>query len=143
MKSFELFANKKKWLFPYSKLNLKPTMNNPIAKVVVDSDFGDEGFTYYLKSGTEATVPMDAVLEYNKDPKYIREQLLYNLTLQARQIIKQKRISHNEIIRRMKISQMHFYRIINTTCYTKTIDQMVLLLAALDYCVDVKIRKIS
>ncbi len=140
-KCFELTAADRIWLFPFSKLNLKPGPKNRIATVSVDTDFGDEGFTYALDSGKEATVPMDAVLEYNKHPEHMRDILLYQLTVDAKKIIAQKGIAKNEIIRRMDTSQTQFYRLIDTANYHKTIDQMVKLLAALDCQVSLHLKK--
>ena len=37
-----------------------------------------------LRSGREGSVHVEQVLEYNRDPGHLRDQLLYALTLEAR-----------------------------------------------------------
>lgn len=139
-KTFEIKAeNKKKYLFPYSQLKLHS--KNRIAAVHVDKELANEAFTYRLESGTENTILMDQVLAYNKDSHYLTEMLLYKLTVTAQKILKENKTSKREIIRRLKTSPTQFYRLIDQTYYHKTIDQMIKLLAALDYSVDVTFKK--
>ena len=68
-------------LFPYAKSDPRPTPSDRVRVVEVDPELGREGFTYRLESGAEGTVHIEQVLEYNRDPTYIRELLLYRLTL--------------------------------------------------------------
>ena len=44
-----------------------------------------EGFTYRLNSGAEGSVHVDAVLEYNEDPAYMAELMLYRLSQEAKE----------------------------------------------------------
>ena len=88
-KAFEVMAAGKRLLFPYAQLlAVRPTAEDPIAHVSVDRELGAEGFTYALRSGQEGTVHVEDVLEYNQDLDYLRDLLLYRLTLEA-----QKRIA--------------------------------------------------
>ena len=82
-KAFEVTTYNKTYLFPYAKLDLPPSPTNPIVGVSVDRELGDEAFTYVLASGDEGTVHIDHVLEYNQDPGYLRDLLLYKLTLEV------------------------------------------------------------
>jgi hypothetical protein len=50
-----------------AKLDLQPSLTNPIVGVSVDRELGDEAFTYVLAAGDEGTVHIDHVLEYNQD----------------------------------------------------------------------------
>ncbi len=129
--------------FPYSKLHLIPTGNNKIKKAYADKEIAYDGFTYILESGDEDTVPVDAVLEYNKDPDYMRQMLLYKLSLKAQKILEKKKINKREVIRRLKTSPAQFYRLIDQAFYGKTVDQMIRLLSALDYSVEVVIKKVA
>ena len=81
---FEVTTAKKRLAFPFAKLEVQPSTDDPIAKVFVDQELGSEGFTYVLQSGREGTARIEDVLEYNKDPDYLRHLLLYRLTLEAR-----------------------------------------------------------
>ena len=69
--------------FPYGKLEARPGPGNPVVRVSVDPELAREGFTYRLGSGEEGTVHVEQVLEYNQDPDYLRDLLLYKLTLEV------------------------------------------------------------
>jgi len=51
--------------------------------VYVDKELGGAGITYELASGKTGTVRIEQILEYNQDPNYLRDLLLYKLTLEA------------------------------------------------------------
>ncbi len=70
-------------------------------EVFVDKELGREGFTYVLRSRNEGTVHIEQVLEYNRDPGYSRDLLLYKLTLEAQEHIAASPLSKREIIRRL------------------------------------------
>ena len=74
--------------FPYVKVDPQPSATDPITRVFVDKELGREGFTYVLESGKEGTVHSEQVLEYNQDPNYLRDVLVYKLTIEA-----QKRVN--------------------------------------------------
>ena len=80
-KAFEVWTASKHFFFPYAKLEVQPAREDPIERVFVDKEFGREAFTYFLASGAEGTVHIDYVLEYNEDPSYMRDLMLYKLTL--------------------------------------------------------------
>lgn len=135
-KCFEIQTAKSSFEYPFSRLRLKPTQNDSIEDVFPDEEVGKEAFTYRLSSGSEDTVPMDEVLSYNREPNYLREDLLYRLTLKAQKMLADGKSSRRAIMRRMKTSPTQFYRLLDQTNYHKTIDQMVRLLSALDCSVD-------
>ena len=82
-KVFEVKTSSKTFVLPYAKVDPQPAVDNPVARVFVDKELGREGFTYFLRSGEEGTVHIEQVLEYNQDPSYLRDALLYKLTLEA------------------------------------------------------------
>jgi len=139
-KAFEIVTHAKRYTFPYAKLEVRPSARNPITDVHVDEELGNEGFTYQLASGDEATVHVDQVLEYNRDPRYLRDLLLYKLTLVARERVKKTSLSKRELIRRLGTSPAQFYRLLDQTNYTKSIDQLMALLAILDCEVDLVVK---
>lgn len=140
-RAFELVLGERRYEFPYSRLRLRPTDGDGITEVFSDPELGHEAFTYRLESGREDSVPSDAVLEYAKDPDYLRKMLLYKLTLQAQKIIRARKLRKREIIRRLGTSPTQFYRLLDTANSNKSIDQMVRLLAALDCPVDLVFEK--
>lgn len=139
-KAFEVQTHGKSFLFPYARLEIAPSAENPILAVYVDKDLASEAFTYELKSGDEGTVHLDHVLEYNRDPRYMRDILLYKLTMAAQSRLQKSSLSKRELIRRLGTSPAQFYRLLDQTNYKKTIDQLMALLHILDCEVDLVVK---
>lgn len=131
-KAFEITTAKGQYEYPYSRLKLSPSERDPVQTVFSDPEIGNTGFTYKLISGQEDTVLLDQVLEYAKDPEYVRRSMLFEMTIQAQNRIKELGISKREVIRRMGTTPTQFYRLLDQKNTRKTIDQMVRLLNALD-----------
>jgi hypothetical protein len=139
-KLFEVTASGKRLVFPYARLQVQPTADNPVVKAFVDKELGSEGFTYLLQSGREDTVHIEDVLEYNQDPDYLRNLLLYRLTLEAQNRIAATSLAKREIIRRLGTSPTQLYRLLDQTNYRKSVDQMLRLLQVLDCDVELVVR---
>ena len=139
-KAFQVKSSKKTFQLPYSKVYPQPTLDDPIVQLYVDKELGREGFTYTLKSGKEGTVHSEQVLEYNQDPHYMRDALLYKLTIEAQNRVKASSLSKREIIRRLGTSATQFYRLLDQTNYRKSVDQLLSLLHVLDCDVDLLVR---
>jgi len=139
-KVFEVTAAKKRLVFPFARLELRPTPDDPIAKVFVDQELGAEGLTYVLRSGREGTVHIEDVLEYNQDPDYLRDLLLYRLTLEAQKAVAATPLARREIIRRLGTSPAQLYRLLDQTNYRKSVDQLLRLLQVLDRDVELVVR---
>ena len=112
----------------------------PVTEVFVDEEMGREGFTYVLTSGKEGTVHIEQVLDYNRDPGYLRELLVYKLTLEARKRVDASPLSRRELIRRLGTSATQFYRLLDQTNYKKSLGQLLSLLHVLDCDVDLVVR---
>lgn len=140
-KAFELAIDGKLLMFPYACLRLKPDTNNRIVEAKVDPELGNEAFTYRLQDGCEDSIHADQVLEYNKDPKYLRDMLLYKLTIEAKKWLKASSLSHREIFRRLGTSASQFYRLLDQTNYKKSVDQMLSLLSVLSCEVDLVVKQ--
>ena len=139
-KAFEIKTSSRTLQFPYSKLDLQPSGDDPLVRVYVDKELGNEGFTYVLKSGKSGTVHIEQVLEYNQDPGYLRDVILYKLTLEAQKRLEKSALSRREIIRRLGTSATQFYRLLDQKNYQTSIDQLLSLLHVLDCDVDLVIR---
>ena len=139
-KSFEVATSAKKFSFPYVKAKPAPTSSDPITQVYVDKDLGREGITYELASGKSGTVHIEQVLEYNQDPNYLRDLLLYKLTLEVQKRVAGSRLAKREIVRRLGTSATQLYRLLDQTNYEKSVDQLVSLLQVLDCDVDLVVR---
>jgi hypothetical protein len=99
-----------------------------------------EGFSYELESGKTGTVHVEQVLKYNQDPAYLRDLLLYKLTLEAQRRIAATPLAKREIVRRLGTSATQLYRLLDQTNYNKSVDQLVSLLQVLDCEVDLVVR---
>ncbi len=139
-KAFEVKTSARSFVFPFAKVAPQPTADDPVVRVFVDKELGREGFTYVLKSGREGTVHIEQVLEYNQDPDYLRDLLLYKLTLEAQKRVEASQLSKREIIRRLGTSATQFYRLLDQANYRKSVDQLLLLLHVLDCDVELVVR---
>jgi hypothetical protein len=139
-KVFEVKTSTGTLVFPYAKVDPQPTARDPLEQVFVDRELDREGFTYVLTSGREGTVHVEQVLEYNQDPGYLRDALLYKLTIEAQKRVQASPLSKREIIRRLGTSATQFYRLLDQANYRKTMDQLLSLLHILDCDVDLVVR---
>ncbi len=139
-KAFQVKTSTKTFQLPYSKVDPQPSVNDPILRLFVDKELGREGFTFVLKSGKEGTVHSEQVLAYNQDPHYLRDALLYKLTIEAQKRVEASPLSKREIIRRLGTSATQFYRLLDQTNYRKSVDQLLSLLHVLDCDVDLLVR---
>lgn len=139
-KAFEVRTSTRSFVFPFAKVDPQPTAADPIARVFVDQELGRDGFTYVLKSGREGTVHIEQVLEYNQDPDYLRDLLLYKLTIEAQKRVDASQLSKREIIRRLGTSATQFYRLLDQTNYRKSVDRLLSLLHVLECDIELIVR---
>jgi len=139
-RAFEVRTWRQPYLFPYSKVRPSPGKDDPIIETSIDKELGREAFSFELASGKIGTVHIEQVLEYNQDPGYLRDLLLYKLTVAAQDRVEQSDLSKREIIRRLDTSPAQFYRLLDTTNYRKSVDKVLFLLHVLDCEVDLVVR---
>ena len=139
-KDFEVGASGKTYAFPYVKAAPNPTSKDPVTQAYVDEELGGEGFTYELQSGKTGTVHVEQILEYNRDPNYMRDLMLYKLTVEAQRRIAGSPLSKREIVRRLGTSATQLYRLLDQTNYKKSLDQLVSLLQLLECDIDLVVR---
>ena len=126
--------------FPYSKAEPAPGPDERVVRVAVDEELAREAFGFELGSGRSGAVHVEQVLEYNQDPSYMRDLLLYKLTLEAQARVAESPLSKREIVRRLGTSAAQLYRLLDQTNDGKSIDQMLNLLRVLDCEVDLVVR---
>jgi len=136
-KNISVVTAKSVFSYPFAKLDPPSTKNNPLDSVWIDEDFGREAFSYTLADSKSGTVHIDHVLEYNKDPNYMTELLLYKLTIEAKKHVDSTLLSKREIIRRLGTSPSQYYRLLDQTNVTKSINKMLNLLQVLGCEIDV------
>ena len=139
-KAFEVKTAARTFFLPYSQVTPQPMSADPIGQIFVDRELGREAFTYLLKSGREGTVHVDQVLAYNQDPDYLRDALLYKLTIEAQRRVAASPLSKREIVRRLGTSPAQLQRLLDQTNYRKSVDKLLSLLNVLGCDVDLLVR---
>lgn len=139
-RTFELTTARGVLDFPYAKCDPAPTCDDPIAEACIDLELGRQAITYVLVSGREGFVHLDQALEYNRDPSYMRDLLLHQVTVRALEGLERTPLSKREIMRRLRTSPAQFYRLVDPTNTRKSLDRMVELLAVLDCQVELVMR---
>jgi predicted XRE-type DNA-binding protein len=139
-RAFEVETARGAYQLPYSKVEPQPDAGNPIVRVFVDGELAREGFTYVLDSGEQGSIHVEQVLEYNQDPGFLRDALLYKLTIEAQKRVQASALSRREIIRRLGTSASQFYRLLDQKNLRKSVDQLLSLLHVLDCDVDLVVR---
>ena len=127
--------------YPYSEAVPRPSSDDRIAEVFVDKEFGNEAFTYVLESGSEGTVHIEQVLEYNEDPKYLADLLTYKLTVEAKKRIESSELSLRHVAKRLKTSVPQLYRLLDPANTRKSMKQLVALLHILNCDNDLVVKK--
>jgi len=129
------------YTFPYAKLDPAPRLDDRITEAYPDPELGKEAFTYVLESGAEGTVHVDRVLDYDQEPGYLADLLLYKLTVEAKTRFEQSALGIRQLARHLGTSPSQLYRLLDTTNYRKSVRQMLELLYALDCEVDLVVRE--
>ncbi len=140
-KAIEIETKKGLLSLPFSRLPLVPTAADPIFSMEIDPELASMGISYSLKSGKEGTVLVDAFLDYNRDPDYLRIWMLHELTGKALKLLKGAGISKHEITRRLKTSPSQLARLLDPTNSSKSLDEMVRLITVLGYRLEWQIVK--
>ena len=137
---FELETRERIFTFPFAKLPHDINASKRVTSVYSDPELANEGFTYELESGETESVLLDEVLHYNIDSAILNDLLLFNLTCEVHKALDQSGLSKRELIRQLGTSSSQFYRLLDTTNYTKSAGQMMSLLHLLGKSVNVTVR---
>ena len=140
-KAIAVETSKGSFSLPFSRLDLRPTTKNRIANIFVDKELGSRAVTYVMTSGKEASVHLDAFLDYNKDPDFVRAAALYQLTIAAMGLMRKSSLSKQEVVRRLKTSSSQLSRLLDPTNTSKSLDEMLRLMSVLGYRVEWQIVK--
>jgi hypothetical protein len=140
-REFEIVIGRKRYGFPYAKAEPAPSETDRVAAVVVDAELANEAVTFTLESGRIGTIHAEQVLEYNRDPVFVRDAILYSLTIEAQKRLGSTPLSKRELIRQLRTSASQFYRLLDQANSRKSIDQMVELLQVLGCDVSVRVEE--
>ena len=129
--------------FPYQMANPQPDINNRIQEVYIDKELGNEAFSYVLESGEEGSIHIDQVLEYNQDPDYFTDLLVYKLTLEAQKRVESCGLSRRQLAKRIRTSVPQLYRLLDPANTRKSMKQLIGLLHVLNCDVELVINEQS
>mgnify|MGYP000004654481 FL=1 len=129
------------YVFPYGEADPRPCSDDRIGEAFVDKELGNEAFTYVLESGEEGSIHIEQILEYNEDPKFLAELLIYKLTLEAQDGIEGSGLSMRQIAKRLRTSVPQLYRLLDPANTRKSMSQLVALLHVLNCDVDLVVKK--
>lgn len=127
--------------FPYSNAELVPTSNNKIIELYVDEELANEAITYVLESGDEGTIHVEQFLDYNEDPAYMANLLMYKLSLEARRNLENSGLSIRHVASRLNTSVPQLYRLLDAQKTNKSMTQLIKLLHVLELDVDLVVKK--
>jgi hypothetical protein len=139
-RAFEVGVHGHVYSFPYARCEPRPGRTDPVAEVFIDPELANEAFTFRLRSGAEGAVHLEQVLDYNRDPSYLRDMLVYRLTLEAQRRTEASQLSKRELIRRLGTSPAQLYRLLDQTNSAKSVDQLLRLLSVLGCEVDLVVQ---
>ncbi|HSG09516.1 MAG TPA: hypothetical protein VLA36_14240 [Longimicrobiales bacterium] len=125
--------------FPFARAEPAPCPDDPVVDAWVDPELAREGVAYRLESGAEGVILADQVLDYHKDPDYLRDLILHQLTVEAIRRMDASALGVREIGRRLRTSPAQIYRLLDPTNYRKSVDRMLALLQVLDARVELRV----
>ena len=142
-RAFVLATQRGTFSYPFVKADPPPTPEDCVTEFWIDDELAREGLTYRLASGREGIVLVDMALDYNREPRYMRDLLLYKLTLDAQKALVASGLSKREVMRRLGTSASQLYRLLDQTDYSKSVDKMLELLSVLGCDVEMTVRQRS
>ena len=142
-RAFSIQTARGSFEFPWSELDVVPSAADPVVEAFPDPELGREGFTYRLASGAEGTVHVDHVLRFVRDPDYQRKELLYALTNEAIDALAASGRTKRSLARQLGTSLAQLARLLDPANGTKSVDQMIRLLAAMGRSVELRVGDVA
>jgi hypothetical protein len=137
---FEVTTEERTYAFPFALLPHNINAGNRVTTAYADVELGNEAFTYELESGDCGSVHLDNILYYHADPAYLNDLFLHQMTCEVLAAIEESDLSKREMIRRLGTSASQFYRLLDTSNYTKSPGQLISLLHLLGKTVEVTVH---
>lgn len=138
---FVLDTERGSFTYPYSKADPVPTPDDRIVEWYIDLEMAREAISYRLESGAEGFVHVEMALDYNREPRYMRDMLLHQLTVDAVKALAASGLSKREVLRRLGTSPAQLYRLLDPADYRKSVDKMLELLSVLGCHVEMSVRQ--
>jgi len=106
---------------PYSALSI----DKNVIEAGPDKEVGNHCFYFVLEDGEKDYITFDQPLYIIRHPDYVREEVLYNVTVELQKIIALKKISKREIARRLNTSVTQVNRLLDQTNYNKGLSGLI------------------
>ena len=136
-KELVILAGRRTFRYPLALLPAK----EELVAAVADEEIGREGVECHFASGRTDTVHLDDIRAQLGEAQYAREILLYELTLKAQELLKERGLARRALCRLLSTSPAQVYRLLDQKCYNKSIDKMVELLRVLGYRVNFQVTR--
>ena len=114
---------------PYSSLSI----GKNVVEAGPDKEVGSHCFYFVLENGYTGCVPFDQPLHIIRHPDYVREEVLYKVTVELQDIIALKKIPKRELARRLKTSVTQVNRLLDQTNYNKDLSRLIEIATIIGY----------
>ncbi|MHB8051605.1 MAG: hypothetical protein ACYDHQ_10405 [Coriobacteriia bacterium] len=139
-RAFVLVTERGSFSYPYTKADPAPTPADRVVDLRIDEEMAGEAIVYRLSSGREGFVHVEMALDYNREPSYMRDLFLHQLTVEALRAFEQSGLAKREVIRRLGTSPAQLYRLLDPADYSKSVDKMLELLSVLGCDIEFSVR---
>ncbi len=137
--AFRIEAGGRSYELPYAAMG-GDRRRLRVVRAFADPELGLEGFTFETAAGEIGAVHMDNVLHHAGDPRAHFEDILYRLTIEAEDALTGSGISKRAVARRLGTSMSQLSRLLDATNTSKSLEQMIALLAALGRETEIVVR---
>lgn len=108
-----------------------------------DKEVGNHSFYFVLESGKQDYVPFDQPLYISNNPDYMRQELMFELTMKIQNMIENAGISKRELARSLKTSVTQINRLLDQTNYNKDLSRLIQIASLLNYDFDWEFKKVA
>ena len=124
---------------PYVALGIK----EKVIDAGPDKEVGHHSFYFVLENGKKDYVPFDQPLYISNNPDYMRQELMFELTMKIQYMIENAGISKRELARSLKTSVTQINRLLDQTNYNKDLSRLIQIAALLNYDFDWEFKKVA
>ncbi len=114
---------------PYSALSIEKN----VIEAGPDKEVGNHCFYFILEDGEKDYITHDQPLYIIRHPDYVREEVLYNVTVELQHIIVLKKIPKRELARRLNTSVTQVNRLLDQTNYNKDLSRLIEIATIIGY----------
>ncbi|MBI4405922.1 MAG: helix-turn-helix domain-containing protein [Deltaproteobacteria bacterium] len=133
------YATGKKLNVHYGQLGIKKT----VAKAWVDTETNCQSVAFAFNDGTVDYMPYDQPLALNRDPEYLLQTQIEELTAKIKCELSKRKISKRFLAKQLKTSDNQVHRLLNPTILNKNLEQLCRIAEVLELEVEIRLRKVA